>query len=196
MGPDPLTTGGTGPFPFCTRVMARSVPQYEPKTMVAGDSLQWDRLDLSGDYPPASWTLTYYLTGPANLTITADENGDAYEVRVEASETAGLPAGTYRLRGFVSDGTDRWPVYKGRMTVEANPATVAPGGTHAEKMLVLIESALEGRLPKDKEQYQIDGVSIVRIPVERLLELRVKYQQEVYSQRSGGFKVGSVGVRF
>lgn len=184
--------------------MARSIPTHEPTKLVAGDSLQWDRVDLATDYPPASWELKYTLVGPAVLSFSADEVAGQYEVRLPAAETAALPAGGYRLRAHVTDGTDRFthlpsgrPICDQVVTVEENPEQVSPGGTHAEKMLALIESRLEGRLTDDQaEQYTFDGVSLARISVETLDAMRKKYQREVYSQRSGGLKVRSMRVRF
>jgi len=37
-----------------------TIPTNEPSTIIAGDTWQWSRRDLS-DYPASSWTLEYYL---------------------------------------------------------------------------------------------------------------------------------------
>lgn len=184
--------------------MARAIPTSEPNAIVAGDSLQWDRTDLSADYPSATWTLRYTLTGAANVNFDASVGADGrFEVRETGLTTAALPAGGYRLRAHVLAGDERFttfpdgsPICDRPVTVEANPETVAPGGTHAERMLVLIEAALEGRIPDGMENYTLDGVTIGKIPVEQLQALRAKYAAEVQTQRSGGLKIGSIRVRF
>ncbi|MCY1454765.1 hypothetical protein D9M71_718540 [compost metagenome] len=58
--------------------------------------------------------------------------------------------------------------------------------THAARMIALIESALEKRIPKDQQSYEIDGQRLDRIPVERLRELRLQYQRELIQQRRKG----------
>ena len=34
-------------------------PETEPATIIAGDRIAWKRTDLGGDYPPASYALSY-----------------------------------------------------------------------------------------------------------------------------------------
>ena len=50
--------------------------------------------------------------------------------------------------------------------------------THAERMLALIEAALEGRIPRGLESTNIDGQQIDRIPIVQLETLRQKYRAE------------------
>ena len=50
--------------------------------------------------------------------------------------------------------------------------------THAQRMLLLIESALEGRIPLGLETYTIEGQSIGKMPISQLASLRQKYRQE------------------
>ena len=176
--------------------MPPTIPTEEPRKLVAGDSLAWDRTDLGGDYPPGTWALVYYLTGPSTLEVTAGENGTTFEVRVPSSETSGLAPGGYRLRGFVTDGTDRYQVYEGSLSVEEDPAQAAPGGTHAEKMLAAIQATLEGRVTKDVEQYTYDGVSVAKLPIELLEKLEVRYRARVARERAGGVRLSSVRVVF
>ena len=54
--------------------------------------------------------------------------------------------------------------------------------THAERMLALIEAALEGRIPRGLESTNIDGQQIDRIPIAQLHALRVKYRTERASE--------------
>jgi hypothetical protein len=57
-------------------------------------------------------------------------------------------------------------------------------------MVALIETALEKRIPKDQQSYEIDGQRLDRIPVERLRELRMQYQRELGNQRRPGGPTG------
>ena len=57
--------------------------------------------------------------------------------------------------------------------------------THAERTFAVIEAALEGRLTKDLESYQIAGRSISKIPVETLMKMRGRYAGLVREERTG-----------
>jgi hypothetical protein len=50
--------------------------------------------------------------------------------------------------------------------------------THAQRMLALIETALEGRIPRGLENTIIDGQQLDRIPLTQLHALRQKYRAE------------------
>ncbi|ERY86962.1 hypothetical protein, partial [Pseudomonas aeruginosa] len=85
------------------------------------------------------------------------------------------------------NGDQRVTLADGRLEVAPNFETVEFGDirSHAERMLALLEAALEKRIPKDQQSYEIDGQRLDRIPVERLNELRKHYMREVRQQRGG-----------
>jgi hypothetical protein len=65
-----------------------------------------------------------------------------------------------------------------------NPLYVSASDTHASRMLALIESALEGRIPAGLEMTIINGQNITRITVTQLSALRDKYLAEVMAERN------------
>jgi hypothetical protein len=105
--------------------MADPVPTIEPTQFRLGDSLQWDK--VLEDYSPADWQLKYRLLPQSSgtaLSIVAGESGNTFQVRVTSDTTEAAPyaAGDFWMLGWVEDGTDRFQIYAGPMTVLADPA--------------------------------------------------------------------------
>lgn len=157
----------------------------EPKKLHAGDSIAWGRAVpeyLASD----DWVLHYVLHGPQVIEIEAFSNGDAYRVEIAASETRDWAPGQYRWAAFVVGPDDqRYTIETGDVVIAPNWLMAEPGDvrSHARRLLDLIEAALEKRIPKDQQSYEIDGQRLDRIPIERLLELRKFYRREVSRER-------------
>lgn len=153
----------------------------EPKTLHAGDSLAWSRAERA--YPPAEgWVLRYVLQGPQVFEILAHGSGDTHQVEVEAATTAGWTPGRYRWAAYVTGpNAERYTIDHGDLVIKPDWLTAEPTDvrSHARRMLDLVEAALEKRIPKDQQSYEIDGQRLDRIPVERLLELRSQYRREL-----------------
>lgn len=162
----------------------------EPTELHAGDSAAWER-DARAFPSAAGWSLTYVLRGPVGLDVVA-EGGEPYRFAVSATDTAQLTAGTYQWACLALRGQERATVAKGFVKVLADlqSAGFVDGRSHAERMLDLIEAALEKRIPKDQQSYEIDGMRLDRIPIERLEALRTRYRREVASARRKGSPFG------
>lgn len=103
--------------------MPAEVPSIEPTEVIAGDTVAWTK-DLA-DYSPDTYTLNYYLRGPANINITATDGGNEFSVSVTAAVSATWPSGLYQWQAFVSSGSERYKVGEGEITILANPQTSA-----------------------------------------------------------------------
>lgn len=162
--------------------MAVTIPNTEPSTIVAGDSVAWTKTVTS-----YAGTLTYSLQffGSTDLPITfaATGGGPNYSVALDDSVTATWKPGRYIWTSYISDATDRHVVGGGEIQVLANPA-LAFGATHATRTLAIIEAAIEGRLPRGLETYSIDGQSIAKIGIEALVRLRSIYADWVRNERA------------
>lgn len=177
--------------------MARTIPTTEPNVATAGDSWEWDVKRLVTDYPSATWTLTYRLSGPSPKTLEADAAADGtFEIRVPAAQTKNLQPGTYELHGFVTSGSNRFTVYASSLVVDPDPATRAAFTHHAEKTLAILKAALEGRLTADVESYQVEGRAVNKIPAAELRRLRGLYAAEVRRLRYPDRAMRGIGVRF
>ncbi|MDM9557344.1 hypothetical protein QU926_27395 [Pseudomonas asiatica] len=151
----------------------------EPTKLHAGDSATWSR-DVPGRPASAGWGLRYVFSGPAVHTVTA-KPGVSYLVELGADETATWPPGLYRWVALAFRDGERLTVASGLLEVAPNLETAEPfdARSHARRMLELIEAALEKRIPKDQQSYEIDGQRLDRIPIERLDALRTKYLREI-----------------
>lgn len=165
--------------------MSTSIPTTEPTAARAGDTWRWSR-SLS-DYPADIWTLTYTLFNAASkISITASADGADHLVDVAPATTADYPAGAYDWVSHVSDGTDRFQVGAGSMSVLPDLSAVSSydGRSHARKMLDAIDALLEGRATSG----QIDLVtasseheSITKRP-DLLLKMRQHYAAAVANE--------------
>lgn len=151
----------------------------EPTQLHAGDSVAWAR-DARA-YPSADgWSLLFSLRGAGTLDV-ASTGGEPYQFAAGASATKALPAGVYRWACYAIRGDERQTLATGELAVlpDLLQAAEIDGRTHARRMLDLIEAALEKRIPKDQQSYEIDGMRLDRIPIERLEALRTRYRREV-----------------
>lgn len=158
----------------------------EPKKLHAGDSVTWAR--EAPAYPSADgWSLCFALRGPGSLDVVSTD-GEPYQFRMTASQTRALPPGPYHWACYAIREDERATLEAGRMEILADllQAETFDGRSHARRMLDLIEAALEKRIPKDQQSYEIDGMKLDRIPVERLEALRTRYRREVAAESRRG----------
>ena len=162
----------------------------EPTQLHAGDSVAWER--AVPDYPAAAgWSLRYVLSGPARHVVDALAAAP-YRVEISATVTAEWAPGLYRWVALAIKGADRLTVATGTLEVGANLETADPSDarSHAQRMLALIEAAIEKRIPKDQQSYEIDGQRLDRIPIERLDALRSKYRRELQREKNRRWPTG------
>ncbi|WP_122761179.1 hypothetical protein, partial [Pseudomonas viridiflava] len=167
----------------------------EPTQIHAGDSATWSR--AVPDRPAsAGWGLRYVLSGPDRHTVDALPT-TPFQVEVSAQLSATWAPGLYRWVALAFRGDQRLTVAQGVLEVGANLETADPvdARSHAQRMLTMIEAALEKRIPKDQQSYEIDGMRLDRIPIERLDALRTKYQREIQRANSHRRPYGRV-VRY
>jgi len=162
----------------------------EPTKLHAGDSVTWSR-DEPGYPASAGWALRYVFSGPDRYTVDA-QGGAPYLVALNAEATASWPPGLYRWVALALRGDQRLTVATGTVEVSPNLETAEPSDArgHAQRMLAMIEAALEKRIPKDQQSYEIDGMRLDRIPIERLDALRTKYRREVQRDKASRWPFG------
>lgn len=171
--------------------MTAEIPTTEPSALTAGDTLKFTK--SLPDYLPAdSWVLTYALvkTG-VQIEITATDNGDStHLVNVAASSTLGYTAGDYQWQAYVTKGTERYSVGKGKLTIKPNFAAEDSGydgRSHSQKMLDAIEARLEGRATDnqlDMISSALNGRSVTRETTAELIKLKSYYKIEVQKEKN------------
>ncbi|MEC8917806.1 MAG: hypothetical protein VX796_09325 [Pseudomonadota bacterium] len=156
----------------------------EPTKFFAGDSVAWGRV-VPGFSPADGWELRYAMRGPVAIDFGAVADGAGFRVDLDAERTATWTPGEYRWAAYVQRLGDRQTIAFGDLVVAPDwlaIETIDPR-SHARVMLDLIEAALEKRIPKDRESWQVDGMRIDRIPVEKLVALRRQYAREVAAEK-------------
>lgn len=139
------------------------------------------------DFPATSWTLKLTLAGPKVLTVTAATSGTDFVVTLSATQTAALEAGAYVYVERVESGVERYDVERGAVTVTADPTLAGPGDLQSkeEKMLVVVEAAIDGTLASGMQSYQILGRAVSKIPIRELMELRSQLKAAIAARKSG-----------
>lgn len=162
-----------------------SYPLDEPEVLYVGDTWTWKRLDLSADYPTASYSLKYSMrlagTGSTEIEITATESNSTYIVSVAATTTAAYTAGTYHWQAYITRTSDSARVVVDAGIVEVKPnrdANTADPRTHAQITLGRIEAAIQA-LNMGVSSYSINGRSMTYRDLSELEEMRDKYRAEV-----------------
>jgi len=111
-------------------------PAQEPAQVVAGDLWGWKRTDLSGDYPVASYTLSYEFRkfGAPSIkqTITATDDGTDFIVTVTSANSALWAPGKYSADVFITRNSD-----SARIKLESYTLEVKPDDTVLAKFFTL-----------------------------------------------------------
>ena len=162
--------------------MSENVADRLPKVFSAGETVQFRR--FVDDYLPADgWAYALHLNGAlANLHKDGIADGDGYLVTINPADS--LPAGDYRYLERVTNPAtgEAHNVGVGVVKIELDLALAAPGAciSHAERMLALIEAAIEKKVPDDLKSYSIGGRAVVTMDVDELKKLRAQYRAEVF----------------
>lgn len=160
--------------------MSIPVSNIEPAVITAGDTITWSR--SLPDYPASGgWVLHYALRGATAIDIIAAASGADHLVAVAPAASAGYADGLYTMQGYVTNGSARYTIYSGPITIRpdlAASSTAYDGRSHVKKVLDAIESVIEGRATKGDQQLTIDGTTLVKMTAVELLALRTRYQGE------------------
>ena len=162
--------------------MSENVADRLPKVFSAGETVEFRR--FVPDYLPSDgWTYQLHLNGPlATLHKDGVADGNGYLVTINPTDS--LPPGDYRYLERVSNGStgEAHNVGEGVVNVELDLALAAPGAciSHAERVLAIIEAAIEKKVPDDLKSYSIGGRAVVTMDVDELKKLRAQYRAEVF----------------
>lgn len=144
--------------------------------IVAGRYLVWKR-DLP-DIPHTDYDVQYDMGGQ---TVEGSHDGDHWVFEVNsATATTMTPQRASRWSLIVIRKSDSESSEIGNGFVDIF-ATTDDRSTHAEQMVVKIESVLHGRADHDIESYSIKGRSLTRMSVRELTQWRSFYLNEIAS---------------
>jgi hypothetical protein len=187
------------------------IPDDVPGRIAAGTTVKFHR--SFDDYLVADgWTYKFHANGPTtrlDVPATANEDGESFDVVIPADVSslttpslASLPAGRYQCAERLTNTNTHEVVDPNLdslvLVVEADVSTAAAGAfiSHVERMLVVIEAALEGRLTDDIVSYQIAGRAVVKIQPKELLWFRGHYKAKLFQLKNPGRLGAPVVVAF
>jgi hypothetical protein len=169
-----------------------------PEEFAAGTTLTF--LRSLPDFSPSDWEMTVYLAGPKTASVTATDESGSFRVTFPAATTSGLAAGTYTWVERLTHQTtgEICDAESGIVVVAPNVGTAADGDlqTFAQKTLPIVEAAIEGRLPRGVENYQVYGRAVGKIPIADLMRIRIQLQAEVAREQNPGTLGRTVKVHF
>lgn len=162
-------------------------------TLPSGDSATW--LDDPVTLPDgrtadaSSWTLTYYLRGPAMLNLAATAAGKGWSTGLTATSSATLVAGTYAWTAIVTSGPERITVGTGQFVMTPDITQLATGfdpRSPAQIALAACELAMAsfnatgGKVKK----YEIAGRTMEFQTIGELMTLHAFWKAKVLGEQS------------
>jgi hypothetical protein len=162
----------------------------EPTNLRAGDSWNWMR--AFPDYPSGLYQLKYILNSASNrfvldgtlavnAPITADSDGQSFDVQAPASLTNGCPADTYQLVAILIGITGTTAAGE-QVTLPLQDVCVAPNlagasgpvdtRSNVKKNLDAVEQCLLGNTDPSVSEYMINGRQLRRFPRADLIKER------------------------
>lgn len=186
-----------------------NAPETEPLKFVLGDFVQWKRSDLVQDYPLATYSAQYVSRlssgGGTEFTVVGTETDGTYLFTIASSTSSGFTAGDYhwQLEIVRTSDSSRIVVERGDWSIIVDlDVNGSDPRSHAQIMIIKIESILQGKAESDIGSYSIAGRSLTKMSFAELLDARDKYKSEytqelVKSRLETGKPSGStVKVRF
>lgn len=172
------------------------IPTTLPTALVAGNTWIWDR--SYADYPASSWTATaYFERVDKTFSAAASASGSAHRFTIAAATTASYPAGHYRIRVRVTDGTQVFIAESGWCDVEVDPAASGTTETRswARRTLDALEQLLEQFATTAIQSGSIEGRSYSRSDLQSLTQWRDKLRVEVQREEMGSKAAASRNIK-
>lgn len=185
--------------------MAAPVPDTEPTTAVAGDTIVWTR--AFSDFPASqSWVLTYAFrlqNGNAQLNITASTvNVTDFLATITAAISAPLTPGVWTWAAYVTKTTERYQVDTGTLILAPNLAIIASTYDFRSPARVAYDNAVRAWQAVTLGQtVQLNGRTFTTHDLSELIRYvdrcKADYMAEIQAEQlqSTGINPRKIGVR-
>lgn len=186
--------------------MAATIPETEPLSFIVGDTVKWNRTDIS-DYSAVDYTLTYYFYNSVkSFSVAATASGTTYAIVITSTISAAYTFGKYKWDAYVSKSGERWKIDTGYIELKKDTGALSAAAydysSDIKKIFDAIEAVILGRASKDQESFTIAGRSLNRTPLAELIKMRNFYKSELENQLKaeaidlGDAPKGKIRVRF
>lgn len=159
--------------------MAAQIPEQEPTTVTAGDTVKWTR--SFSDFPAGDgWVLSYSflrigLTPSPPIAFNSTASGNKHLISLNPGDTELWLDGEYNGQGYVTKATERYLVWQGSWIVQLNFASQTGSvdtRTKARKILDFIDDSFEAVVKKQVVEATIEGVSLTFRSIPDLIDAR------------------------
>lgn len=156
--------------------MAIEIYSTPPKSLIAGDVYQWrDTPESIDDVTAYSVIFRSVNDGDISFTIIGTDDSSHFSFGIEGADTASLAADEFAITKIITYTWGRESEESGFLTLLPNP-TAAPSESFNSRMVGLLESHIEGRLPEGLESHTIGGVPISKISLVEAQQLLSEYR--------------------
>lgn len=160
-----------------------------PSDLIAGDTWIFDRDYAS--YPRPTWSATAYFENASKsfsvAAIVSTVLATAQRFTIPAATTGSYPAGRYRVRVRVTDGTSIYIAESAWVDVEVDPALAGNQDPRswARRTLDAVEAFLEDNASTAQQSMSIQGRSLTRWSLPELNQWRDRLRAEVRTEEQG-----------
>src|SRR5690242_6106851 len=155
-----------------------------PDAFESGDTVVFT--EGFGDFPPASWSATVYLSlnGTAAINATATESGSTYTFTLTAANTATLAPGSYDFAIYcLETATNQRKFAKGG-TVQVLPNLAASQtASDAAQQLSAANTTLTTLLAKKNGSVSFNGQSFTMQNIDSLYRIIARLEAKVKAER-------------
>ena len=178
-------------------ILTAEIQAFTPSIITAGLNAQW-KLTFPDYLYADSWVATVYIIGNGiqyTITGTATSPASSYHLFTKlASETSAYIAGDYKYKIIVVNGTSKWQMEEGRISILPNfiSETGIYSKSENETILALLKKGIKELASKTTSQVTVDGVSYTRMTLNEMIKASNHYQflvnQEIAAEQlSQGF---------
>jgi len=188
---------GSPQIPPTPNVVFAPTVAGEPTALRAGDSWQWTR-NFEAYQSGRGWALQYILNSPTAIfpfpagSITADADGQAFDVAVTPAQTAAVVPGIYDLYAVLSLSQSGSVINQQTFLLQSCRVdaklfgAAAPVDTRSfvKKTLDILEAAILGDASPLVQEYEIAGRRINYMNRTELMKLRDEYAYKYDQERA------------
>lgn len=156
-----------------------------PSSITAGDAYVWRESPENGAEVTAySFILRSIDDSDNEITVNGTDEGTTFLFTMDGTETASFDAGDFSITELITRGSDgRTVTNRGNLELFDNPVN-DPAKSFNQRMVTLLESHLEGRLPEGLERHEVGGVAIEKITIFDASRLVEKYRAKVKREQN------------
>lgn len=165
-----------------------TVHSSPPDMLTAGDVYHWK--DTPQHIDDVSSYVVYFRSvsdSDVSFSVTGTDQTTHFQFELEGSTTTSLDADEFTITKLITYTWGRETDADGKLVLLDNP-TANPTKSYNQRMVDLLESHIEGRLPEGLESHTIGGVPISKITLLDAQQLLADYKARLEYERNARHK--------